>query len=115
MCVFYLQFQYTNCFVFRTTKTGGLPNISYIKRKPEPLGTEFKNVVDGIAGNIIWLEIQEGKERMKNKQFQNLGSTAACTLRGVCATRNFEFFVQDSSKVPSNEESSQDKEHQCFH
>lgn len=28
----------------RTTKTGGLPNISYILRKPEPLGTEFKCV-----------------------------------------------------------------------
>ena len=88
---FICDFNILTILFFRTTKTGGLPNISYIKRKPEPLGTEFKNVVDGIAGNIIWLEIQEGKERMKNKQFQNLGSTAACTLRGVCATRNFDF------------------------
>jgi hypothetical protein len=28
-----------------TTKLGGLPNISYILRKPEPLGTEFKTSV----------------------------------------------------------------------
>jgi len=26
----------------RKNKTGGLPNISFILRKPEPLGTEFK-------------------------------------------------------------------------
>ena len=26
----------------RKDKTGGLPNISFIQRKPEPLGTEFK-------------------------------------------------------------------------
>ena len=50
-----------------------IPNISFLKRKPEPLGTEFKNLVDGISGNMLWLEIQEGKDRMKNKKFQNLG------------------------------------------
>ena len=31
-----------SAYVPRTTKTGGLPNISFILRKPEPLGTEFK-------------------------------------------------------------------------
>jgi hypothetical protein len=29
----------------RTSVTGKLPNISYIQRKPEPLGTEFKVIV----------------------------------------------------------------------
>ena len=83
-------------FALRTTKTGELPNISYVKRKPEPLGTEVKNIVDGISGSMLWIEIQEGKERMKNKEFQNLGSTAACTLRGVMATKDF-----DSYPVPA--------------
>jgi len=69
----------------RTTKTGGLPHLSFIARKPEPLGTEFKNLVDGVTGAMLWLEIQEGKERMKKKQFQNMGSTAACVMRGVAA------------------------------
>ena len=39
----------------QTTKTGNIPHLSYIIRKPEPLGTEFKNVVDtksGICTNI---------------------------------------------------------------
>ena len=31
-----------SALVPRTTATGGLPTISYIRRKPEPLGTEFK-------------------------------------------------------------------------
>ena len=31
-----------SAYVPRTTKTGGLPTISFILRKPEPLGTEFK-------------------------------------------------------------------------
>ena len=31
-----------SAIVPRTTPTGGLPTISYIMRKPEPLGTEFK-------------------------------------------------------------------------
>ena len=76
--------------LFRTTKTGELPNISFVKRKPEPLGTEVKNACDGMSGTMIWIEIQEGKERMKIKEFQNLGSTAACTLRGVMATKDFD-------------------------
>ena len=71
------------------TKTGELPNILYVKRKPEPLDTEVKNVVDGISGSMLWIEIQEGKERMKNKEYQNLGSTAACTLCDVMATEDF--------------------------
>lgn len=29
-------------FIPRTSKTGGLPTLSFILRKPEPLGTEFK-------------------------------------------------------------------------
>ena len=72
-----------SAFIPRTTKTGGLPNLSFIARKPEPLGTELKVVADGLTGKFIWMEIQEGKERMQSKQFQSLGSTAACTLRGV--------------------------------
>ena len=79
-----------------------MPNLSFVKRKPEPLGTEFKCVVDALSGAMLWLEIQEGKERMANKEHQNLGSTAGCTLRGVCATQDFMFFP--SSEVRREEE-----------
>ena len=57
-------------------------------RKPEPLGTEFKNIVDGVTGAMLWLEIQEGKVRMSVKEHQRLGSTAACVVRDVQATES---------------------------
>ena len=58
----------------------------------EPLGTKYQNIGDGISGVMLWLETQEGKERMRSKEFQTMGSTAACTLRGVIATSDFELF-----------------------
>ena len=53
----------------RTTKRGGLPHLSFIMRKPKPLGTEFKCVADGSTGIMLFLEIQEGKERMANRKY----------------------------------------------
>ena len=44
-----------------TSKNGGLPNISYIIRKPEPLGTEFKTVCCPVTGVMTRMEIQRGK------------------------------------------------------
>ena len=75
--------------LLRTTKTGGLPHLSYVARKSEPLGTEFKNLVDGLSGEMMWLEVQEGKDRMKKKPYQNLGGTAACVMRGVKESCDF--------------------------
>ena len=49
-----------SAFIPRTTKSGNLPNLSFIKRKPEPLGTEFKVAMDGLTGKSLSLETQEG-------------------------------------------------------
>jgi hypothetical protein len=66
----------------QTSKTGNLPNLSYILRKPKPLGTEFKNIVCGTTRIMLALEIQEGKFPMREKQHcARLGATAACTTR----------------------------------
>ena len=72
-----------SAFCPRTTKTGGLPNISYIFRKLEPLGTEFKDTTCGvIQGAIKHLEIQRGKMPTREKTYcREMGATAACTLR----------------------------------
>ena len=69
--------------------------MSYIKRKPEPLGTEFKNLVDGLSGQMIWLEIQEGVDRMSKKEFSNLGGTVACVIRGVKASQDLQHIPLD--------------------
>jgi hypothetical protein len=34
----------------QTTKTGGLPHLSFILQKPEPLGTEFKTIACSVTG-----------------------------------------------------------------
>ena len=54
-----------SAFIPRTTKSGNLPNLSFIKRKPEPLGTEFKVAMDGLTGKSLFLKIQEGKSKIK--------------------------------------------------
>ncbi len=69
-------------WVPRTTKFGGLPNLSHINRKPEPLGTEFKDIGCAVLGVLLVLEIQRGKEGMKSMTYNStIGATAGCTLR----------------------------------
>ena len=71
----------------RTSKNGGLPNISYIIRKPEPLGTEFKTVCCPVTGVMTYMEIQRGKSGMSTQPYhKDLGATAACTIRAGEAT-----------------------------
>ena len=54
--------------------------MSYIQRKPEPLGTEFKVVADTATGLMIHLEIQKGKGPMATAEFTNVHkATTACT------------------------------------
>lgn len=77
----------------RASKLGGLPHLSFIKRKPRPLGTEFKCAADGASGVMLWLEIQEGKAKMKGKALVgSLGANAACAMRiamAVICTEGF--------------------------
>ena len=74
----------------QTRKTGNLPNISFVLRKPEPLGTELKTVASkGMNGPMVYAEVQEGKEGMKHKSyFLPYGTTTACVLRLVEGTRD---------------------------
>jgi hypothetical protein len=65
----------------RTTALGGLLNISFVVRKPEPLGTEFKTVACPVTGVMTTMEIQRGKEGMKEKRHnRDVGATTGCTL-----------------------------------
>ena len=66
----------------QTTKTGDLPNISFIARKPENLGTEFKSGACPVLDVMMFLETQRGKGGMTgHKYFKEYGATASCTLR----------------------------------
>ena len=55
----------------------------FVKRKPEPLGAEMKNIGDALSGLMLKLEITKGKaEEVKPKYYNALnGATAATTMR----------------------------------
>ena len=84
---------------FRTTPKGDLPHYSYIFRKPEPLGTEMKNVACLRLGTMLHLDIQKGKEAMKKSTFQSeLGGNAVCMKILAIATKGCD---QLTSKIPT--------------
>ena len=66
----------------RTSKYGGLPHLSHIKRKPVPIGTELK-VIGCASPNVLkGIKIQRGKIPMSTQPYVNrFGASAACTLR----------------------------------
>ena len=66
----------------RKTKTGGLPNLTSLPRKLEPLGTEYKCVICSKTNVTLHLEIQRGRVDMQGTKYhRQLGATAACTVR----------------------------------
>jgi hypothetical protein len=73
----------------RKNKLDGPPNISFILRKPVPLGTEFKDLCDGETAIMLFLEIQRRRVEMPIRCPENRlhGATAACTLRQALAAR----------------------------
>ena len=74
-----------SAFKPQITKRGDLPHLTFIKRKPEPLGTEMKAAADTATRITLYLEIQKGKEVMENEEFTDICSkvTSACTKRLV--------------------------------
>ena len=55
----------------------------YVQRKPEPLGTEFKNIGDALSGMMLFLEITKGKAGVVKPKYWSIqnGATAATTMR----------------------------------
>ena len=41
----------------KTSKFGGLPNLTYKPRKPVPLGTQFKNAVECLSGCFVYQDV----------------------------------------------------------
>jgi len=50
-------------------KDHGVPHLTKIKSKPVPIGIEIKGTVDMGSGIYMHMEVQEGKESMKMKEF----------------------------------------------
>eukprot|EP00731_Ephydatia_muelleri_P020866 Em0013g593a len=58
-----------------------LPHTQKIIRKPKGVGTEFKNLADGVTGVMMKLEIQEKKADMADKDWSPLLTGTAWLLR----------------------------------
>ena len=71
-----------SAFCPQSRKTGNLPHLSHILRKPEPLGTEFKVLADTWTNILLHLEIQKGKAEMMNAKYVSTHkATAANVMR----------------------------------
>ncbi|KAG8302911.1 hypothetical protein J6590_020665 [Homalodisca vitripennis] len=63
-------------------RENGMPAVMKIKRKPKGVVCEVKTICDSTSRIMIGLEINEGKEEMKNKKWQkDFGAGTATTLR----------------------------------
>ena len=59
-----------------------IPLLSFVPRKPEPLGAEIKVVADGTMPVFLGLEVQEGAEAHASQRwFDEYGHTTAVSLR----------------------------------
>ena len=58
-----------------------LPHTQKIIRKPKGVGTEFKNLADGVIGVMMRLEIQEKKADMADKDWSALPAGTAWLLQ----------------------------------
>ena len=77
-----------SAILFCTTAKGNLPHLSYIFRKPEPLGTAFNTVACYVTGAFLFIEFHIGKEGLKQSKYKkDLGVTTACTKRIMEATK----------------------------
>ena len=63
---------------------------------------EFKNLVDGSSGQIIWLEIQEGVDRMSKKEFSNMGGADACVICGVKSSQDLQNIPMEMSTIDND-------------
>ena len=109
------HFYFVSCYnlnpsYYRTTKTGGLPGLSFVKYKLKLLDTEFKFFVDSVLNVMCWLEVHESKDRMKKKPFfKQLGATASCVLCVVTAGKYIKTY-HDYPPLTQKDEESDDEE-----
>jgi hypothetical protein len=92
----------------RTTKTGNLPHLSFVKRKPEDLGTEAKTGACTEVYMMLWMEICRAKEDPNGRDFfvEWKKKTTATTLRFLRDTCQRDLYQK------SDEERSAENPHQ---
>ena len=78
----------------------GMPHMSFVPRKPVPLGCELKCVADGTSGVMMYIEVQEGKTRMMRMRFADeYPATVATTLRMIAGMGLGEISLPEGDKL----------------
>jgi hypothetical protein len=73
-----------SAFCPQTTKTGDLPHLSFVARKPEPLGTEFKSAACPLLKVMTYLEICQGKNDSEKAKYKDEKAVCQTSTDGVC-------------------------------
>ena len=81
-------------------RSGSIPHLSHVPRKPEPFGLEIKNACCADSNVVLHMELQEGKVRMARKRHcRDFQATTACTLRLTKGARGSEKGVEEADCV----------------
>ncbi len=59
----------------KTSATSRLPNVTYEPRKPKPLGTIFKNGIEGMTGILVTRDVIEGSTSQREKKYDGAESS----------------------------------------
>jgi hypothetical protein len=63
----------------------GMPHVTKIQRKPEGVGLELKTLCDSASGVMLFLELMEGKDRMRDKEYADISAGTGHVLRATKA------------------------------
>ena len=78
----------------------GMPHMSFVPRKPVPLGCELKCAADGTSVVMMYIEVQEGKTRMMRMRFADeYPATVATTLRMIAGMGLGEISLPEGDKL----------------
>ncbi len=85
---------------------GGISHLSFVERKPIPLGTEAKVVCEGSMGMCVYIEIQKGKIAMARQKWCNeYKATTASTVRLLDKMGMNELLGGDTKRYLQNQNS----------
>ena len=77
----------------QTTKTGNLPHLSFIQRKPEPLGTELKVAMCTELQVMTFLSLCRGKNDETSTDVKNYESVDLAPLLGNIFACKFRYAI----------------------
>jgi hypothetical protein len=89
-CVLLILDESMSGWLPQSTKTGGFPKLSWEPRKPVPLGTMFRNGVECMSGILVFQDVVQDAEVMKQNEYFGEKSPmpdSSTLIRGVAVNK----------------------------